>query len=39
VESIEELRFLRKLLVKMYIECDPDTRLLNRILLSPLDFG
>ena len=23
----------------MYIACDPTTRLLNRILLNPLDFG
>ena len=23
----------------MYIACDPDTRELNRIMLSPLDFG
>ena len=39
MESIEELKLLRKLLTKMYIECDPDTRLINRILLSSLDFG
>ena len=38
-ESIDELRFFRVILVKMYIDCDPTTRLLNRILLSPLDFG
>jgi hypothetical protein len=38
-ESIDELRFFRVILIKMYIACDPTTRLLNRILLSPLDFG
>ena len=38
-ESIVELRFFRVLLIKMYIACDPDTRMLNRVLLSPLDFG
>ena len=38
-ESIDELRLFRVILIKMYIACDPTTRLLNRILLSPLDFG
>jgi hypothetical protein len=38
-ESVDELRFFRTILIKMYIACDPTTRLLNRILLSTLDFG
>ncbi len=38
-DSVAELAFLRRLLIQLYKEGEYKSRVTNRILLDPLDYG